>query len=378
MLDKLGIKGNELVSPDGHEEFPKSLMAWHANLVTINRRKMIVLMNNETRYPVVIYKPVKKDFLKINELIRIAITVAFRMEGIREEMIQAYLEKAGEITFSKTANRSLVAKMNNAVRDIEFVQEYIDEETTIQRYISFVAAKFIQTSGANDAFYPYEKMIESLSILDSSDSTSTKEDVLDISLYQLKIKLEMEEHDIWRRVLVPSTYSFRHLHNIIQTVFDWQNYHLHEFEVERSGRNPLKMIMDNAPETMEYLDFDAYEIRQERFVALHDVFQEYNEVFYEYDFGDSWKHTITLENVLNSKTIQATYLDGNGERPPEDVGGEGGFQEFMRIMANEEDPDHENMKLWAETQRERKLSIEKINFRLKHVTSPGGYSNIVI
>ncbi|PAE31237.1 hypothetical protein CHI06_29050, partial [Bacillus sp. 7884-1] len=117
----------------------------------------------------------------------------------------------------------------------------------------------------------------------------------EIDLYQLKIKINLEGHEIWRRVLVPSTYSFRHLHNIIQTVFDWHNAHLHEFVVERAERRDLKIVMDDDPETMEYMDFDAFEIRQERFVALEEIFPTYGEVVYEYDFGDSWEHTITLE-----------------------------------------------------------------------------------
>lgn len=57
MLDKIGIKGCELASPEGNEEFPNSFMAWHANFVSIDRRKAIILMNNETRYSVVIYRP---------------------------------------------------------------------------------------------------------------------------------------------------------------------------------------------------------------------------------------------------------------------------------------------------------------------------------
>ena len=46
---------------------------------------------------------------------------------------------------------------------------------------------------------------------------------------------------------------------------------------------------------MEYVDFDEFEIRQERFVALEEIFPEFGEIMYEYDFGDSWEHIITLK-----------------------------------------------------------------------------------
>jgi hypothetical protein len=377
LLDQLGIKNSELYSPEGHEQFPTSFMAWHANFVSIDRKKAIVLMNNETRYSIVIYRPSKKDFSKINELIREAIITALRMEGVRKEVIEAYMEKAGEITFSKTASRSMLGKMNNAVREIEFTQEYLDGNLRIQRYISIVTGRFIQLSGNNPGFYPIEKMLECLSLIFDQEDHEVVKDVLEIDLYQLKIKINLVGQEIWRRVLVPSTYSFRHLHNIIQTVFDWHNAHLHEFFVERAEKKDLKIVMDDDPETMEYLDFDAFEIRQERFLALEEIFPTYGAVVYEYDFGDSWKHTITLEKVVKSNEFRATFVEGIGERPPENVGGEGGYEEYLRVMTDANHPEHEDMKEWSDNQRERNISKERINHRLKQVIKGYHYSHFL-
>lgn len=35
LLDKIGIKENELASPKGHERFPNSFMAWHAKILSV-------------------------------------------------------------------------------------------------------------------------------------------------------------------------------------------------------------------------------------------------------------------------------------------------------------------------------------------------------
>lgn len=371
LLDKIGIKGNELASSEGNEELPHSLMAWHANFVSIDRRKAIVLMNNETRYTVVIYRPSTKDFSKIKDLIVEAIREALRMEGIRKEAIEAYLTSAGEITFSKTASRSMVAKLNNAVRDLQCMWEYLDENTKIQRYISLVTGRMIQLEGKNPGFYPYERM---LACLDKLYGQGDKKEILDVSLYQLKIKIDIEGHDIWRRVLVPSTYSFRHLHNIIQTVFDWHNSHLHEYVIDRENIKAIKILMDDDPEMMDYIDLEEMEILQERFIALEDIFPKYNQLTYEYDFGDSWRHIITFEKVVASKEFQPFYVNGAGERPPEDVGGEWGYEEYLQAIENQDHPEHESMKEWAESQKERTLIPEIMNKQLKHAIKSHQYT----
>ncbi|MEH7255766.1 hypothetical protein V7111_27030, partial [Neobacillus niacini] len=47
---------------------------------------------------------------------------------------------------------------------------------------------------------------------------------------------------------------------------------------------------------------------------------------------------------------------------------------YLRIMADVNHPEHEDIKEWAENQMERSLSQEKINHRLKHVMKGYRYS----
>lgn len=363
LLDRIDVPVGELLSPGDPGYSPDSLKAWHANMINIDRRKAIVLMNNITRYPVVIYRPKPKDFHRVKELIAEAVATALRMEGVRQDVISSYMTAAGEIRFSKTASRSMVAKMNNAIHETRYMGDYLDEGKLIQRYISIATSRLLQNAPDGDSFYPIEKMLESLA---EYGNNAGKGGVLDVELYQLKVQIEMEGFDIWRRVLVPSTLSFRHLHHVIQTVFDWQDYHLHKFEAKKRGLKPKQIVMDDDPETLEWLDFDAYDVLQERFTALEDIFPTYRTVRYEYDFGDSWMHTITMEKTARASAFKALYLGGEGERPPEDVGGSWGYEEYKRIMADHTDPEYESMKMWAESQKERRLPLEKINDRLRH------------
>ncbi|PAE32304.1 plasmid pRiA4b ORF-3 family protein, partial [Bacillus sp. 7884-1] len=81
--------------------------------------------------------------------------------------------------------------------------------------------------------------------------------------------------------------------------------------------------------------------------------------------------------VVKSNEFRATFVEGNGERPPEDVGGEGGYEEYLRIMADVNHPEHEDMKEWSDNQKERNRSKERINHRLKQVIKGYHYSHFL-
>ena len=105
-------------------------------------------MNNATRYPVVIYRPKPNDFARMRELMREAIVQALRMEGGVETVIDRYMADAGQIEFSKTADRSMVAKLNQAVYAVSFTGDYLDESTLIQRYSSMAAGRYCRACRA--------------------------------------------------------------------------------------------------------------------------------------------------------------------------------------------------------------------------------------
>lgn len=90
---------------------------------------------------------------------------------------------------------------------------------------------------------------------------------------------------------------------------------------------------------------------------------------YTYDFGDNWEHEIRLEKVIEDSGNRFPMLlerEGEGERPPEDVGGAGGFEEYMRVISNPDCEEYEFMTQWAESTKARKRSIEEINLMLKY------------
>jgi len=122
---------------------------------------------------------------------------------------------------------------------------------------------------------------------------------------QLKVQLQYFKPPIWRSVVVPSLATLGDLHQVIQIVFGWDGDHLHAFRI--GGRN--------------YSDpsFGLEETGEEEDVRVRDAFRGKIPVGYEYDFGASWQHEITLQKVL-SLDPTATYpvcVAFQGESPEE-------------------------------------------------------------
>lgn len=153
------------------------------------------------------------------------------------------------------------------------------------------------------------------------------------SIYQLKVTLNDSKPPIWRRVLVPDTITLHQLHTILQIVMGWTNSHLHQF------------IVDD-----EYYgdpDDDEYNERQneKRFRLNQFVTRKGFKFIYEYDFGDSWEHTLHVEAILPvQKGAQYPIcLEGKCACPPEDIGGGEGYDDLLKIFSDPKHPEYEEM-----------------------------------
>ncbi|MFQ5858623.1 MAG: plasmid pRiA4b ORF-3 family protein [Anaerolineae bacterium] len=48
-------------------------------------------------------------------------------------------------------------------------------------------------------------------------------------IYQVKVTLKGSKPPIWRRFQVPSDVSLYDLHQVLQVVMGWEDYHLYQF-----------------------------------------------------------------------------------------------------------------------------------------------------
>jgi len=160
--------------------------------------------------------------------------------------------------------------------------------------------------------------------------------------YQLKVVLSGAKPSIWRRLQVPGNANLGWLHAVLQVAMGWTNSHLHHF-LTRDARY-------SDPRFDEDMDFDVKPNRDETRATLAQVAPaEGARLRYEYDFGDSWEHKITVEKILPPDPATATSavcLEGARACPPEDCGGIGGYADLLETLKNPKHPEHQSMKEW--------------------------------
>jgi hypothetical protein len=145
--------------------------------------------------------------------------------------------------------------------------------------------------------------------------------------FQLSISLMDLTPTIWRRLLVPGEIKLSRLHAIFQAAMGWEDYHLHYFEIEGQRYGVPDPEWEND-------DID------EETVTFPDLVASRARFFYEYDFGDSWRHEVVVESMDPVPLILkfATCIDGQRACPPEDCGGTHGYRDLLEAIG---DPDHE-------------------------------------
>jgi hypothetical protein len=162
-----------------------------------------------------------------------------------------------------------------------------------------------------------------------------------VNAVQMKITIDEVAPEIWRRLVLPAYWNLEHLHLGIQAAFNWWNYHLYEFRIGGLRYGDVEILTEDSSAEDPRV-FDQREVR------LLDF--EQGAVFsYHYDFGDGWRHSVAVEEFLTLDTTpkQGSCIGGGRARPPEDVGGISGYERFLEIISDREDPEHVETMSWC-------------------------------
>ena len=144
---------------------------------------------------------------------------------------------------------------------------------------------------------------------------------------------------------------------VLLAAMGWSNTHLHAFAVgnERYGMN--------------YDDFPEGEI-DEKTVSVLQALRDERRFIFEYDFGDSWEHEVVVEELTRPPIGLkfAVCIDGANACPPDDVGGTGGYGEFLEAIVNPAHDEHANYLEWIGGSFDpTAFDLAEVNARLQKV-----------
>jgi hypothetical protein len=164
-----------------------------------------------------------------------------------------------------------------------------------------------------------------------------------IEIVRLKITLDTVKPIVMRRIEVPVSIMLDTLHEMIQAIMPWDNYHMYAFY--------LRLIDDTrwGLPPPEDLDF-GMDIRDARHTTLAGVLAapNFKVLRYTYDFGDDWRHTIKVERRFSAELWEQypRLVDANGCCPPEDIGGPWGYAEYLEAISDQTHARHAELIGW--------------------------------
>ncbi|MEY8000500.1 plasmid pRiA4b ORF-3 family protein [Clostridium sp. Mt-5] len=368
LLKQLNIKPAEV-------EYGDPLFSCHANLMMVNRRKAVVFVNDKNRYVIVLYGLKTKDFKKLDELFIKAVREVLENECIKNYFIEQFINYSPKIVYSKTRDRKSVARMNKSCEAVYYYADFLTADSIYQSALSKKLGRYLVGNGKNNFITPVEEMYKDL-------ENFFRKPIFSCKAVQLKITLELCKHKVWRRLVVPLNITFDRLHKVLQKLFGWKDYHLHEFYIydstsfcsklsindsaynEHSYNPIIKLVCDE--EAFEYPD--DIQTKLETGIKLSEYIPRYKWLKYDYDFGDNWQHYIEVEKVIDDYNLNyPVCVDGNGKAPPEDVGGDPGYEEFLGILRDKNNPEYDNMLAWGSGQGYEDFDIEAINSKIRYI-----------
>lgn len=153
---------------------------------------------------------------------------------------------------------------------------------------------------------------------------------------RLKIKLKnINKPPVWREVDVPAWYNFVDLHEVIQIVFGWSDYHLWQFQ-ENVNKSPYAIMYDD-------VDYYGDEEIISPYITIATFLKEKgNKIEYLYDYGDDWIHEISVVKVIDKEGDYPVLLKSSGEMMIEDVGGPHVYFTLRQVYNHWSDMDPEN------------------------------------
>lgn len=227
-------------------------------------------------------------------------------------------------------------KLFNTQERDEFINMLMD-------YITSEAVKAAKSSNndtdtTDEDYEDYEDMaFEGLpSIIVNSDKPAQR--------LTVRVEIKGIKPPIWRKLVIPSNLMLESFAHVILFSMGWEMNHLHQF------------IKDDIFYCIPNDDFTSIfkSIKKEENSILFTVgdliSQKDDKCVFEYDFGDSWAHLVTVKEVRDYKVgenlTQVSLIGGKRACPLEDVGGVWGYIDYLEALKHPRNKENKERIEW--------------------------------
>ncbi len=197
----------------------------------------------------------------------------------------------------------------------------------------------------------------------------------EVTTYRIRVDLQDAKPPIWRRLEVASDLTLDRVHHILQTAIGWTDSHLHEFA---SGATATDRLAEHYRPTNS-IDEGLAGV-DETSVRLDEVLVDPGDrLFYLYDFGDDWMHTLRLEAVEPREPERPAALVIGGARacPPEDCGGVWRYRDLLHVV-HDPGPDDGELLAWIGPDFDpERFDMDAVNAALAHADRAAELDDLV-
>ncbi len=332
------------------------LLSWRANYIQELGQQFVVFMNDESRFAIVLNDAKAARLKNLQELFFETLRATLRALGVNPDVIDSYITELGNIAYAKNSNAKKTAQLNRNTETVWWALDRVTSDLELSLYANSI---IFNVSGADEVIVPREKMLELLSRYGLP--------VRKFQAFDINVRLDLNgDKDAVRKLRVPTYMTFKQLHRVLQTAFNWRDCHLYNFKIFKQwsedyfARPEAELVM--IEEDLE----DNPDARLMAGVSLSEYLPKYRKILYTYDYGDNWHHYIELENVIEDCDEDLPILlSGEGDSPPEDVGGTGGYADFLEILADPSHEDYNHLTAWAKSQKWKPFDFKQTASRVK-------------
>ena len=160
LLDRMKISAAE-AKKAGETSAAEDFFCWHANVITLDRRKALIFVNNSTRLTVIAYRPKPSAYKNPGEILETGIRELFTALGIHDDVTEQYLQKAGSCLITTSGTRSQIARMNKMAEGAAWQSLFFREDKVLQTTASVELANDVFAEG-KELLVPEEQLFELL------------------------------------------------------------------------------------------------------------------------------------------------------------------------------------------------------------------------